>query len=505
MSGSEGTAAHRLTEIEYAALCAACDRVLSASDAGPGRMAVSWLHVLREHPQALAAYGALFAEGKRPGPDSLRAVGYWGSRVLRSLRAAWPRAGGTCDVLMISHLVHPDQRVAEGDFYYGSLPEELAGRGLRPVVALLDHVRTSPRGQRLPSVRGVERLLVPTIGPVRHECQALAELLRERRALVGGSPTDMLDGRVRRAAARHALAPASADALAIAAAIGALVAARQPRALVTTFEGHAWERLVYQAARRARPGIRCIGYQHALVSPRQHALRRLLGHSFDPDVVLTSGPSARARLVRDPAFSHVDVWVLGSDRAAHGDALVPRPSRETCLVVPEGLPDECQMLLTFSLAAAHAVPTLRFVWRLHPLLSMQELERRYPALRERPPNIEISTRALSADVAEATHVLYRGSTAVIPAAAVGSHPIYLHRDGEMRIDPLHEASTGRDVITDVAGFRYAVARVRTADEIADVQAVCNGLFAPLDVEVLVQAIGGRSAAADSPLATTVPQ
>ena len=486
---------------EYAALCAACDGVLLAADAGPDRVAVSWLHVQREHPQALERYRALFSEPEDTGLGELGYLGYWGGRLMRSLFSSWAASEGTCDVLIISHLVSRDHRAAERDFYYGSLTEDLVERGLRPVLALLDHVGTSSRGQQLPAAHRVPRLLVPTIGPLGHECQSLADMLRERRILLRVMPHDALERRVRRAAARQALGPASADAKAIAAAVGMLVGSLQPRALVTTFEGHAWERLAFQAARHARPGIRCIGYQHSLVSSGQHSLLRPLGRPFDPDVVLTSGPTSRARLLRHPGLSHIDVRVLGSDRASAAHAPPrTRSSGDTCLVVPEGFPDECRILLEFSIAAARTLPSLRFVWRLHPLMTMSALERRYPSLRQRPSNVEISARPLSDDVGEATHVLYRGSTAVIPAVAAGAHPIYLRRVGEMPIDPLHEASIGRDVVVDLSDFSRAVSRVRTADEVAAVRTVCAGLFAPLDPEVLVQALGSPGTGAEVPRA-----
>ena len=35
---------------QYLALCEACDRVLLAPDATIERVAVPWLHVIREHP-----------------------------------------------------------------------------------------------------------------------------------------------------------------------------------------------------------------------------------------------------------------------------------------------------------------------------------------------------------------------------------------------------------------------------------------------------------------------
>ena len=46
--------------------------------------------------------------------------------------------------------------------------------------------------------------------------------------------------------------------------------------IITTFEGHSWERLFYYFSRKNNPFINCIGFQHTIIFKYQHSLTRLL-------------------------------------------------------------------------------------------------------------------------------------------------------------------------------------------------------------------------------------
>ena len=59
--------------------------------------------------------------------------------------------------------------------------------------------------------------------------------------------------------------------------------------IFTTYEGHPWERLIFAMAREIDPTIVCVGYQHAIVFRKQHAIRRKLTSNFEPNYILCSG------------------------------------------------------------------------------------------------------------------------------------------------------------------------------------------------------------------------
>jgi hypothetical protein len=285
--------------------------------------------------------------------------------------------------------------------------------------------------------------------------------------------------------------------------IGALVAKLSPSTVITTHEGHAWERVAFAAARRARPGVRCIGYQHAALFKLQHAVRRNLHGDYNPDRILAAGKVGAAQLERAPRLEGMPIAVLGSSRVSTANKEDSRAERAgksaTCVVLPEGLPTECHLLFEFSLECARACPEIRFVWRLHPIVSFEALLAQNPKLRARPPNVELSTRAFVDDLAGAGWALYRGSTAVIQAVVEHVRPIYMQIPGEMTVDPLFELDGFRERVATVADFRGVVAAVREPlhnDGAAEAaRAYCAAMYVPFDVAALLEAISPAVSAA----------
>ena len=56
-----------ITEKQYTKLCEVSNEVLNSSDSKIERIAIPWLHIIREHPIALAKYETLFVLKKGVG------------------------------------------------------------------------------------------------------------------------------------------------------------------------------------------------------------------------------------------------------------------------------------------------------------------------------------------------------------------------------------------------------------------------------------------------------
>ena len=122
-----------MTEQEYADIAAACDRLLRAPCTSLARLAVPALHFLNEHPSALAQYASLFTDRSTGrSPNVAKAVIGAARSLTRSLAA--PRLAahpqGPIDVVIVSHLLKPDQLHQSDDFYFGALQSHLRDRGV---------------------------------------------------------------------------------------------------------------------------------------------------------------------------------------------------------------------------------------------------------------------------------------------------------------------------------------------------------------------------------------
>ena len=503
-----------MTESEYDALTSACDALLLSPDADADRVALAWLHVRNEHPHILEPYLAVF--GRQPIRQRART---W---LRYRVSAAWVLLQSAlrpiddlvddsmpfaerADVLFLSHTVSPDVRADAPDFYFGTLADELARRGLTSVTLLHNHYPERDAQLRKALTRGgaAARILMPRWSTVAREWRNLSKARLAGRAVTRnvGANDSAFTSVVARNAAAHAANPATLATRRVGDIVRRMCQRFRPRVLIATWEGHAWERIAFQAARSVDPAIRCIGYQHTTLFERSHALRRALGKLYDADAILTIGDVNRALLVSAPGLCGVPVTVYGSHRR-HGQTVSAPNPPSRCLVMPDGIEDECLILFDFALAAARGMPEVRFRLRTHPYLPFDDLARRHPYLKRLPPNVEVSSaRDISADFAECTWAVYRGSSASIHAVLMGVRPIYLAREGELPFDPLFALETWRGRIQNVGELRAIIAADRAADasnrrdEWHGARDFCDRYVVAPDPEVVYRLIGDAPARA----------
>lgn len=508
-----------MNEEQYREICEVCDRVLQAPDSTFERVAIPWLHVIREHPVCLTNYVALYepAKGyKRFVLKKWRVLRYrahWYRQLLISLLADGRRwfgpeiLPGEIDVLFISHLLNPSQAGQTDDFYFGVLPMELLARGHSALVALINH--SGHNGEHLAekwSGSSVPRVILS--GSLRF----LEELAFHRR-LKGESQQlrklakkgdSSLAQRILARASEEALSGGSFKTLRMASQIGNLVAKLKPKIIIVTHEGHAWERVAFASARSAFPGVRCIGYQHAALFRLQYAIRRNLAREYNPDLILTAGTVSKAQLERTPGLDGIPISVLGSNRTFKGATIngvhpmqpdqAEHSVNSACLVLPEGIASECHLLFEFSLACAQAYPEIQFIWRLHPLITHESLATKNQRLRKLPPNIVLSQATLEEDIVRCRYALYRGTTAIVQAVVAGLRPIYLQLPDEMMIDPLYKLKGWRIYVKTIEDFRCVIRRDQdrlmrdSASEFSFAEGYCSDLFKPLNPSALESAI-----------------
>jgi len=113
-----------LIEEQYQQVCDSCDLLLGAVDSTIERVAISWLHVLNEHPVNLARYESLFDLSHPAVPGVLRRVvnSLWGMRLRLTRGKPWHgpvMLPIRADVVIVSHLLNESQASESEDFYFG--------------------------------------------------------------------------------------------------------------------------------------------------------------------------------------------------------------------------------------------------------------------------------------------------------------------------------------------------------------------------------------------------
>jgi hypothetical protein len=467
-----------MNEQEYADIGAACDRLLRAPSTSLARLAIPALHLLNERPSSLAQYAPLLGDRSSDSGFSNfpRAVIRAGRGLASSLSARHrvPHRQDPVDVVIVSHLLKPDQLQQSEDFYFGALQSQLADRGATSLLVLISHLGHAP-WSALPGA--FARAVLP--GPVApstemsiwRQCAGACSALRSGAA----SSRNSTDRKLAMLASEQALSAAAADNLRMHASVAGICQAVNPKMVITTYEGTVAERLIWHAARTAKRRPLCVGYQHALVLQRAHAIRRPVaapGIDCDPEVILTLGERSHTMLAASPELHSVRLIEYGSHRRA---ALPPLPRVQDrprqYLVLPDADAHECALLFDFALACARRSPDVSFSLRPHPMVDPRELQRRQPALQHLPGNVSLSLdKPLVQEFAQARYCLYRGSSAALHAVLAGVKPFYLAQPGELPFDCLSGLTDWRETVTSPEEL---IERTRAVDQSRDPTAAAH--------------------------------
>lgn len=63
-----------------------------------------------------------------------------------------------------------------------------------------------------------------------------------------------------------------------------------PKILVVSFEGHCWEKIVFNICKSIKGAvIKTVAYQHAGVIDNQFSINRKYKKNYNPDYIITSG------------------------------------------------------------------------------------------------------------------------------------------------------------------------------------------------------------------------
>ena len=182
----------------------------------------------------------------------------------------------------------------------------------------------------------------------------------------------------------------------------------------------------------------------------------------------------------------IDIKMLGSNKIVNKkNAQEYLKVNKVCLVAPEGIESECNVLFEFSLNCAKLNQDIQFIWRLHPIISFDNLINNNKKLENLPENITLSSNSLKEDIALSTYVLYRGSTVAISAISEGLIPIYVDNGDELDLDPLYMCSEGKYIVKDSLEFSIAMSEKINNEVSCSLKRHGRSLFSPMDAGVIL--------------------
>ena len=495
----------KISEAEYDKLCKACDALIEKQPTSITRNANALLHVIREHPIFLANYEVAFEKRsslfyyviiKKLLWNIIMGVYKFFHFLFKNYLTInrIKKKNLNTDYLFLSHLLNQNFIKDKSDFYFFDLPESFSYKNQKSLLLYINFTGLAPSAiEKKLETRKTPSFVLPRYLPFKDELLIRILLIREAISILFEKTNTVFEKRLKLLATVGALSSTTFSNLRLAKLVQYHIKKNSPKYLFTTYEGHAWERLIFFLARETNPNIKCVGYQHALIFRKQHAIRRKLTDQFEPDFILCSGPHARKQFIDIHYLPEERLLLFGSDRASsvkRENLAINAEKKDTFLMLSEGDLIECIPLVKLVLKLSKKYSQLNFVIRFHPITNVKQVFKICPALKTPPSNIILSDRSFEADLERAHFALYRGSTTIIKAVQYGLIPVYFENDNEISIDPLFEMKT-RKVNIDKLGALEKLLRtneyILEANQKELIQYV-DQFFSPINYNVVEQLI-----------------
>lgn len=202
------------------------------------------------------------------------------------------------------------------------------------------------------------------------------------------------------------------------------------KSIITIFEGHGLERLIFRAAKSFNNKIKTVAYNHSFITKKHNSVFLNLGIKNQPDHIIFSNQ------ISINLFKHklklrakAKLFCVSKNNSKFFNFNKSRKNKNTCLVAPEGLDSETIKLFNFSIDYLKKFKNMNFIWRFHPIYYDREvdfLKKNIPDFLDFKKYIYLSKKNINHDFKKSKYILYRGSSVVVDAIRNNLIPINLN-------------------------------------------------------------------------------
>lgn len=206
--------------------------------------------------------------------------------------------------------------------------------------------------------------------------------------------------------------------------------------LITTFEGHAFEKILFKYCSEKK--INSIGYYFSIIREYKNNIYYKFVEQYQPKIVLTSGYCIKEFLKKNSPFKK-KIEILGSNKST--PKILPlklnlNKKKTRVLVCPEGLYSETFEIFNLINHEIFRKKNIIFIFRSHPLINLFKIFHN----KKINKNIILSkNKNIQNDFNRSDFILYSGSSVCIEAVLNGLIPInFKPKRNFFSYDPLFE-------------------------------------------------------------------
>jgi hypothetical protein len=490
----------------YKRICSICDFILTDFDTNTRRICISWLHIIRPHPIILDRYQNIFSSCHNTSKKTFfnyilirKSVNiiykiivslFKSKKNLYSKNFVHKNNDGI-DYLFVSHLLNSNEFERETDFYFENSIIYLNKLGYNTVTLLFNHTNIENKYFESQRNLATKKIILANNLPFFTEIYIYIQLLIESFLLYKKSKLYGHDSFIQKIileSSRECVTLNTIDNLRKYYQFKYLIKKLKPKKIIATYEGHAWERLLFHAAKEYSSKIQCYGYQHTSLFNLQHAALRSLNNFYNPDVILTPGEFSKNFFKNSPIGENTPIYILGSNRGINTNVSIKslRKANNSCLVIPEGIESECLILFRFVIECSNISNSINFILKLHPMMNKQLFLDNFPEFNLLPNNVSWSSDNINEEFSKCSWVLYRGTTMIVQACQNNLIPIYYqYNSDEISLDLLEDVSEYKSKICNVDDFFKSVVDKDNNFNKDKIISYCSKLYQNFNYSVLV--------------------
>lgn len=272
----------------YKQICRNCDDILNSKDATENTVAISSLHVLKEHPVLLEQYLGNNQKLNLYKNDSFFFkifnffINFFKEKknyiISKNLKKK-------CDVLIISNLINKKFIENKDDFYFGNLEKILNSSGLKTLIALRNftEIRSDEFKKKIDNKKIIFTHRTDFFFEIKLIFKIIAEFFNVKK--ISNKHFKNKNFNIKHLISLRTIA----YNLRFGNQVRNLLMNVKPKILIIPFEGHAWERIVIKSSKEVHNNIKVAAYQFSSITKYQHSLFRPLKKEYNPDIIFTSG------------------------------------------------------------------------------------------------------------------------------------------------------------------------------------------------------------------------
>ena len=368
-----------------------------------------------------------------------------------------------CDILIISHLLKPNFVNKKDDFYFGNISNYLNKIKKKNFRLLINHSNLNSCYLNEKN-KNKYQFIIPKQLDLSTEIKIFLLQLKEIFKVfffIKGLNKSFLYSYI-----HSSFESETVDAIRVYFFLKKNLKYLNPKKIIFTYEGYSWEKLIIKSSKEFNKKIKCIGYQHVVINNYNFGLLRKINGEYKPDLIWSNGKISKRILSKSKNFKNkiYNIGYLKKKEEVNFKHFKKKSLK--VLVIPEGIYSECKKLFEYSFECAKNNKDIKFVWRLHPVIDKKKLEKIVNFnFNNIPKNIIISNQKISLDSKKCSHVLYRGSAAVIESIIWGCQPIYLNYDKKIYFDPLVYLNYKKDVVVHSYDLKKAIIKKKSKKDL----------------------------------------